>query len=87
MAKKQKTRKQKILSNQRRQDNTTRYALPEQQSHVVLNAPVEKAKPELIKTISINEYQYLYKDLLKTAILTTSIVLAELLIKQLTLFG
>jgi len=79
MPKKKKTRKQKIIADTRRQ--------------VYLESPTPKVeigklpqialrpKPVVKQTISLPEFSYLYTDLIKTAILTSSIVIAELLLK------
>ena len=85
MAKKKKTRQQKIIADLRRQvyasqDHPVSPVIKEEKTEnhipVILksNIPVKKAE------IFTNTYPYLVKDLRKTAILSTAIVLGQFLL-------
>jgi hypothetical protein len=86
MPKKKKTRKQKMQSDQRRQTITiSAQPIPnhekiERETPSPTTTVAPTAKPIVRHAILTGEYQYLSGDLLKTAVLTCSIVLAELLI-------
>jgi hypothetical protein len=78
MAKKRKTRKEKVLSDQRRPDITeTRVASP------LFTIPTTQSKTtphQSSPTIGVANYEHLSHDLIKTAILTFALILAELLL-------
>lgn len=78
MPKKKKTRKQKITADMRHK--------------VVVEGPKSeyKAPPRLdrdqqapVQAVVVNRYQYVYKDLFKTVILTLSIIACELVLGHL----
>ncbi|HZE87568.1 MAG TPA: hypothetical protein VE090_05190 [Methylomirabilota bacterium] len=76
MAKKKKTREQKILADQRRKENPMPlYSLPQQ---VETSANDER---KTVHTVTTTGYRYLAVDLRKTALLTAFIILIELLIR------
>lgn len=84
MAKRRKTRKQKILHNSRQSRPVilTSDKTPEIPTiQEILPQPMEPKRPATGSSIiSTALYQYLPKDLMKTASLTGAIVLAELLL-------
>ncbi len=92
MPKKIKTLKQKIRSDQRQHQIKASVSVPPQdkveQDHMKIafdfKPQVEKVKPTTDHAIALNEYKYLSRDLMKTAVFTFAIIIAELLIKQLT---
>lgn len=90
MPKKKKTRKQKSLADVRRQKEpkATQIAFaeskPQKEEHTV--APTATEEPQTpIRTskriVQTSDYQYLARDLRKTILLTTSIIVIELAIK------
>jgi len=78
MAKKRKTRKDKVLSDQRRPATTeTRVSAP----LFTIPSSQPKVNPQQSPTtIGVANYEHLSRDLIKTAILTFSLILAELLL-------
>ena len=99
MPKKRKTRKEKIVTDQKRQvvhqnessiipsSKNETHGTGENIQTVTFSLPTVQEKKPATKpasqavTISTNEYGYLTTDLMRTALLTISIVLAELVIK------
>ena len=90
MPKKKKTRKLKKLSDVRRQVNLPRQELSISGNKSFANevtkiaAPVIKQQPIIAHAISTNDYRYLSTDLFKTAIVTSIIIIIELLLNFLT---
>ena len=90
MPKKKKTRKLKIRSDTRRQVNLPRQeiSISEKDSLVVERpitvTPIIKQQTAIAHAISTNDYRYLSTDLFKTAVVTSIIILIELLLKYLT---
>ena len=106
MPKKRKTRKQKILNEQKRQvvhETLPSVELSEKQAAPLAQQPIttqgltfslptnyntahsvqkEKKPVAASVVISTNEYGYIGKDLMRTALLSAAIVLAEMLIKM-----
>lgn len=90
MPKNRKTRKDKKLTDQRK--NTTVAFVQQstrQNEKVEMTAQTDttvKNKPTHLQhtTISTSEYNYIFQDLLKTVILTSSIIIAEIVIKLYT---
>ncbi|HSW47860.1 MAG TPA: hypothetical protein VLG67_02155 [Candidatus Saccharimonadales bacterium] len=88
MAKKVKTRKQKILADLRRVSvsstekkvDTTVYSLPKINT-ATNSIPSIKIKTSTQTTVATSSYNYLSKDLLKTIFLTGAIVIVELVIR------
>lgn len=87
MPKKKKTRKQKMAADLRNKTTgQTVYTLPTQQTtNPVLQQKSEPAIRTQNQNILTSEYTYLNTDLIKTAVLTISIIIAELLL-QFTIF-
>jgi hypothetical protein len=84
MAKKQKTLRQKMRSDQRQHPTKAKEIAPlESQAHSVL-APQLHIPSTQNNKIIVNEYSYLSKDLIKTLLLTASIVIAELILRTYT---
>jgi hypothetical protein len=86
MPNKKKTRKQKIVADMRHQLHiqTADSPKPEPLSpHVESNIPqvIHNAHQSSLQSIATSHYQYLYSDLFKTAVLTISIIVAELLLR------
>ena len=90
MAKIKKTRKEKKLADQRKKIivTTAQQIAPDKEEAMLTIKPVKveqniSTKKTLpVNTISTSGYNYLSQDLIKTAILTSSIVIVELVIKQ-----
>lgn len=79
MAKKQKTREQKIQSDIRRQSH---YTYTPGTAEVKTSVPTHvPSSVKMSHTVSTSGYGYLTGDLLKTTILTASIILIELTLK------
>lgn len=78
MAKKRKTRKEKVLGDQRRPATTENrvssplFTIPATQT---ISSPQQSSSP-----IGISHYEHLTRDLIRTAILTLGLILAELLL-------
>jgi hypothetical protein len=87
MPKMRKTRKEKLIADQR--DNTYTYIpTPKQTSERAavagktdINSSIPVAHPQMHTRVITNDYKYLSGDLIKTIILTSSIIIAELLIR------
>ena len=80
MAKKKKTREQKILADKRRETLIlSSYSLPEKHFKKQTEEPTIQAKQNV--TIATTSYQYLADDLRKTTIFTGLIILTELLLR------
>lgn len=96
MSKKRKTRRQKILSDSRHHVHlsfdTKPPTLPEAEAQVATSnryqftfATATKDTPsQRVQTTALPTYSYLSKDLLKTALVTGSIVIIELVLAQVT---
>jgi len=86
MPKKKKTRKQKIQADSRH--TTESAALPSEQIQTYSVAKKEVISPKVTSssttTIATSDYRYLSKDLLKTVLLTISIIIIELVLQRLT---
>ncbi len=89
MPKKVKTRKQKILADLRRKvapvevkkvDSAT-YSLPSQKSSSISHPVAAKSKSNNQATITTNSYSYLSSDLRRTILLTSAIIIAEIVIR------
>lgn len=90
MPKKKKTRKQKIVSDQRRQTSPTvshvsKVTLSEHPKERPTTPSIHPEqvvqKPTLSHAIATNDYLYLSRDLLRIATLTGVIVIIELLLR------
>lgn len=89
MPKKKKTLKHKLQTDKRRQETTVgqesvqsetgTFSLP--QSYVAKKESPRKKITPTTQTISTHEYAYLGRDLLKTTLLTGSIICIEILIR------
>jgi hypothetical protein len=81
MPKKKKTRKQKVLADTRHREY---FAEPLEQIRIDSSEPKKvyhpQPKPEA-QAIVTAHYSYLYSDLLKTLILTISVIVAELALR------
>ncbi len=86
MPKKIKTLKQKMRSDQRQHQIKEPNSAQLQEGRISFDfaSSGEKTKAKPNHAIAINEYKYLSTDLMKTVILTSSIIIVELLVKQLT---
>lgn len=88
MAKKKKTKKQKIITDKRRE--LSKNSLSSQNSQIdkfdspvssSIQASVKKTSPEASRVKkTASEYAYLMKDLRKTAILTSSIIALQIIL-------
>ncbi len=80
MAKKRKTREQKILADLRHnfKHNFTGQAAATDKTPVQITPSMLMPKPQ--KTVALNEYPYLIKDLSKTAILTLGIFVFQIIL-------
>lgn len=92
MAKHKKTRKQKLLADLRRQTQSTVSKEPDSTTYsipVSISDPASISKPHAVSTYAGSvqakvvtiDYRYLITDLRKTILLTSAIVIAELVIK------
>lgn len=80
--KSRKTRKEKMIADLRRKNQLLSFPqnTPSQNNmHVEFSLPKTKFRPEN-KAVPLNSYPYLIHDLLKTFILTSSILIVEILI-------
>ncbi|HUQ85145.1 MAG TPA: hypothetical protein VM077_02375 [Candidatus Limnocylindrales bacterium] len=86
MPKKVKTKKQKILADLRLKNSPqisektdfTTYSLPAFNNTDQNNPVAMRSQKAFIKHVSTVGYTYLHKDLIKTILLTSSIIIAEL---------
>jgi hypothetical protein len=93
MPKKKKTRKQKQLADVRRQTETitphtatVENHQPVREEHVIASTP-HASRPQrhlAHQSIATADYTYIRKDLLKTVILTGTIIVLELILKHVT---
>lgn len=81
MPKIQKTRKQKMLADQKRETTSLLYSLPKE-SLKIQAKPSHSAKSTI--AISTTSYQYLSGDLRKTLFLTFFIIITQLVIYYFT---
>lgn len=79
MPKKKKTRKQKTLADTRHKE----YIIEPLQKILPENEPQKTYTPQPIvkQAIITSHYSYLYSDLLKTLIITISIIIAEVILR------
>ena len=88
MPKKKRTRKQKMVGDLRQTTNQQPLPTEQMQTYSVekkaIVAPKIVAPAHSAKTIATSEYRYLSKDLLKTVLLTCSIIVIELVLQRLT---
>lgn len=90
MPKRVKTKKQKILADLRRKNSPsviektdfTTYTLPTTMHVDSPKSDMPGKKIASAKAVSTSGYAYLYKDLRKTLLLTSSIIIAEILIRS-----
>jgi len=83
MAKKRKTRQQKIISDLRHQNLSPRATQSPQISLTQINKFTPAATKQQIssgKTLPLNEYAFVRHDLKRTSFITGAIVLAELVL-------
>ena len=80
MPKKKKTRKQKAIADMRHIEYKHLHKPLEEKSSL----PPTAFKPQqnVKQAIAVADFRYLYSDLTKTIILTSSIIIAELVIKH-----
>ena len=81
MAKKKKTRKQKMFADMRHKDYVAEPLETVQSEH---NEPQKTypSQPISKQAIITTQYSYLYSDLLKTLILTISVIIVELVLRS-----
>jgi len=86
MPKNKKTRKQKILSDHRRHQNPVAvnsysFEKPTISIQTPQEPPAIPSRPPNSSAIATSDYHYLFADLLKTMILTGSIIVGELILR------
>ena len=80
MAKRRKTRKEKLMSDQRKVTPQAHTSESATSSPSLFSIPSSSHAPAAASNANFHEYDYVTKDLRKTAILTASLVIAEIVL-------